>query len=440
MRIAVGLAALLLLTAPAAAADLDAIIAHTDAMLAAPGGGLACFPSIAGPADVFAVGVYEGNAYLGRSQNGHPPRAASIHIAATARPVLVIATAYEPVVWTFTLDPGARLAGVMLSGYYEQMVDGLPDGTPLGRSYFREHTEQPPKACGSSLSPALADLVRREIGSERQAQSNLARRTDALLARAADYDAFLAALRKSGATADMLALAQPIVDAADMDAQAARDDQQALRATIDSFETMLSGRAATSILPESGYFNVGDGFDPADLDARLQHAGLSHIVSVQYQYTAPDTPFEVSDAIAAAYAAGKADAAQRLASLTPPSMALLPADAPRLAPPLDLDPRAGLQYLIDKGYAVPSLDYTKYVCDLRSAVLQAAGRIGNPCEDVYQPYLVLLGPVTFPEGLYGADRGLFILPDGVPEPEGDRGHSVVIHPARIRLGQDMSDF
>jgi hypothetical protein len=39
---------------------------------------------------------------------------------------------------------------------------------------------------------------------------------------------------------------------------------------------------------------------------------------------------------------------------------------------------------------------------------------------------VVLAPMTFPGGLYGANRATFIVERGVPRPTGDPGHSTVL--------------
>jgi len=42
----------------------------------------------------------------------------------------------------------------------------------------------------------------------------------------------------------------------------------------------------------------------------------------------------------------------------------------------------------------------------------------------FRPYVVQ-GPMTFPSGLYGGHSATFIVPKGVPRPQGNPGHSAV---------------
>jgi hypothetical protein len=69
------------------------------------------------------------------AQGKEPVNVVDVAVDYTDRPVLVIAVAYEPQIWRFSLAPGVHLAGVQLFGYHEQYVDGIPAGTPLGRMY-----------------------------------------------------------------------------------------------------------------------------------------------------------------------------------------------------------------------------------------------------------------------------------------------------------------
>lgn len=415
--------------------DLEQIIATTDALVAAPNGVPACFPDFAGPADVFVATAYKGAETLDRGTFGHAVGRTTVHVMATTNPVLVFATAYEPTLWSFVLDPGAKLAAVQIEGEYQPMVEGLPAGTPVGRTYFTDADERPGKVCGLPLTAEQQEAINQQIKAQRTRHEQLVSEESRKTIRAADYREFVRALSAKDVAPDTLAVARAIAASAADDAATAQQASRDALASIASLTEQLKGPPVKRLAHDYFYLD-----DPAELDqlaADLSRLGPYTIVSTRYGYASPSGGFEISDTVVAAERQNKADALATLAALQPPPSALLPAGVPRLAPPADLVPADGLQYLVDHGYAVVDPAWTKYVCDLRTAMARSKGLSGDACGEMYGTYLVLLGPITYPYGLYGANRGQFILPDGVAEPDGEIGHSELIRPKDILSGRDQ---
>jgi RNA polymerase sigma factor (sigma-70 family) len=65
----------------------------------------------------------------------HPGKPVTVHVRRTPRPIVVALTAYHSVVWKLQLDDGARVTAVLLSGYYDQDIDGVPADVPLVRRH-----------------------------------------------------------------------------------------------------------------------------------------------------------------------------------------------------------------------------------------------------------------------------------------------------------------
>jgi hypothetical protein len=83
-------------------------------------------------AEVQVVGVYEGTYPPGiRHQAGfHPPGAVTVKVKEVKKPVILVLTSYEPVVWRVEAPKGA-IARVIASGYYKQAVEGLDEKVPV---------------------------------------------------------------------------------------------------------------------------------------------------------------------------------------------------------------------------------------------------------------------------------------------------------------------
>lgn len=91
--------------------------------------------------EVHVVGLYEGElpAGLKRRPGAPPPGQPAVHPVGTAvvelhptdRPVVLVLCAYEPVKWELRPVDGAKPHKLILAGYYDQQVAGLPDGVPV---------------------------------------------------------------------------------------------------------------------------------------------------------------------------------------------------------------------------------------------------------------------------------------------------------------------
>ena len=101
-------------------------------MLTDEDGLLACFPLGAEELRLYLITTYYGGEQVEPAQpaaRAHAVRYSDVRVAPQDAPVLIVAVAYEPQVWRFTIEPGARIAGVLLLGAYEQYATGLPAET-----------------------------------------------------------------------------------------------------------------------------------------------------------------------------------------------------------------------------------------------------------------------------------------------------------------------
>jgi len=91
-----------------------------------------------GASEVHALVVYEGPSM--RAPGQPSSGAIAVTIGRTARPVELFLSAYNPVEWKLTLEPGAQLKRIVAVGYHPQQVTGAPRGvnvegnTPLTAS------------------------------------------------------------------------------------------------------------------------------------------------------------------------------------------------------------------------------------------------------------------------------------------------------------------
>ena len=89
--------------------------------------------TLGGDVDLHVIGVYEGHT--------HKYGKVTVFVAERNQPIALLLTAYESVDWQIEVEPGARLARVVLNGYHEQRVSGLPSDVPVqSYSYDRRST------------------------------------------------------------------------------------------------------------------------------------------------------------------------------------------------------------------------------------------------------------------------------------------------------------
>lgn len=60
-----------------------------------------------------------------------PPGQVTVNLPAAAHPIILVLTAYESVDWKIVPAPGTVIEHVIISGYEEQFVSGLPDDVPM---------------------------------------------------------------------------------------------------------------------------------------------------------------------------------------------------------------------------------------------------------------------------------------------------------------------
>lgn len=102
-------------------------------------------PALARGAQIVAVGGYEGKVPTNglATHEGHEVKGVVIAAAARGRPLLLILTAYDPVVWDLRRVPHARLRAVFVSGYHAQAVVGAGNRPLVVNTYAK-----PNRACG----------------------------------------------------------------------------------------------------------------------------------------------------------------------------------------------------------------------------------------------------------------------------------------------------
>ena len=112
-------------------------------------------------AQVEAVGVYQGSGSSGGiSSDGRKMGVVEVRVRRGSTPTILVLSSYEPVQWKISLDPGAQLAGVLVSGYYQSRVMGAGSARVLqiGGNYAYER--------GSSGYNALDREVRSWTGGQ----------------------------------------------------------------------------------------------------------------------------------------------------------------------------------------------------------------------------------------------------------------------------------
>jgi hypothetical protein len=103
-------------------------------------------PNIAVGTKIHLVGAYEGGigTQLSIEDNKHDVGRIKLHAKPSGEPIILVVSAYDPVIWDFSEFPVSRLKAVLASGYHDQAVAGLPRNIPL-----RINSYQTPNArCG----------------------------------------------------------------------------------------------------------------------------------------------------------------------------------------------------------------------------------------------------------------------------------------------------
>ena len=88
--------------------------------------------------ELHIIGVYEGKYpnNIRHSMNYHPSGSVKVSIEITATPIILVLCSYEPVKWEITLDKESKIKKIILGGYYDQEVTGIPDRIPVYKDEF----------------------------------------------------------------------------------------------------------------------------------------------------------------------------------------------------------------------------------------------------------------------------------------------------------------
>lgn len=131
--------------------------------------------SIVGPLPddfaVYAVGTYRGTAAVNvqLDDSGHAVAQVDVVVNKTKRPVVLVLTAYDPVVWRVGRTNDTEIAAILVSGYHGQALIGVDKKTPYAISSCTEKGDfQCFYAYGASrrliaMNDAVKQLVGREI-------------------------------------------------------------------------------------------------------------------------------------------------------------------------------------------------------------------------------------------------------------------------------------
>lgn len=89
-------------------------------------------------AQVEAIGVYQGKTGASvASSGGRKPGTVEVRVRRSVKPTVLVLSSYEPVRWHVMPEPGAKIAAVLVSGYYASQVTGTGNAriVTTGSSY-----------------------------------------------------------------------------------------------------------------------------------------------------------------------------------------------------------------------------------------------------------------------------------------------------------------
>jgi hypothetical protein len=83
-------------------------------------------------AEVHLVGLYKGQKELDLQlgESGHGTTEIEVIVGRAPRPVILVLSAYDPVLWKVGYTSPSSIAGVLVSGYHTQALIGIPRATP----------------------------------------------------------------------------------------------------------------------------------------------------------------------------------------------------------------------------------------------------------------------------------------------------------------------
>ncbi len=84
------------------------------------------------------IGVYEGS-YPSEERNSfshHADGYIEVKIHSKDKPLIIVLSSYEPVVWTLVADDGVEIKEIIISSYHPSKVVGLDSSIPVSRKSF----------------------------------------------------------------------------------------------------------------------------------------------------------------------------------------------------------------------------------------------------------------------------------------------------------------
>ncbi len=108
---------------------------------------------------VLGVGTYQGVRPSERQldNTSHGTTIAEVYVEMPDRPVLLVLSAYEPVLWQVDQAPGTDIIGVLISGYHGQALTGLQSQTPSFISSYEVPGDFQPTFVAHGTSPELLE-------------------------------------------------------------------------------------------------------------------------------------------------------------------------------------------------------------------------------------------------------------------------------------------
>lgn len=84
------------------------------------------------------IGVYEGSYSEGQKHSfgHHPDGHVEVNLHSKNRPVVLVLSSYEPVVWTVVPDKGVKIKEIILSSYHPSKVIGVDSSVKVSRHSF----------------------------------------------------------------------------------------------------------------------------------------------------------------------------------------------------------------------------------------------------------------------------------------------------------------
>lgn len=92
--------------------------------------------SSSGNKELHLIGVYEANADH-KNRNYLSKSAIEIKVERRNKPIILALSAYEPVQWNITAEPGAVIEKIIVNGYHNQTVSGV-SGIPIEEHSYEE--------------------------------------------------------------------------------------------------------------------------------------------------------------------------------------------------------------------------------------------------------------------------------------------------------------